>query len=83
MAKKYRFELNRQGVKELMQSSAMKSICTEAANRVAERAGDGYEVTTMVGATRVNARVSPANAHAYYSNLKYNTLLKALGGLHG
>lgn len=83
MATKFKFELNRQGVRELLQSSEMKSICTEAANRVAEAAGDGYEVSSQVGATRVNARVSPATAHAYYSNLKHNTLLKALGGLHG
>lgn len=83
MATKFKFELNRQGVRELLQSSEMGNICTEYARSVAAAAGDGYEVSSMVGATRVNARVSPANAHAYYSNLKYNTLLKALGGLHG
>lgn len=82
MAKKFKFELNRQGVKELLQSSEMKSICSQAANQAAAAAGDGYEVSTMTGATRVNARVSPATAHAYYSNLRHNTLLKALGGLH-
>ena len=80
---KFKFELNRQGVRELLQSSEMRSICNEAANQVATNAGDGYEVSVVTGRNRVNARVSPANAEAYYKNLKHNTLLKALGGLRG
>lgn len=80
---KFKFELNRQGVRELLQSSEMRSICSQAADQVARNAGSGYEVSVVTGRNRVNARVSPANAEAYYRNLKNNTLLKALGGIRG
>lgn len=83
MAKRTKFVLNRAGVRELLQSQEMATICTEAAQKVAANAShDGleYEVSTMVGKNRVNARVSPGSIHAYFSNLKHNTLLKALGG---
>lgn len=34
---------------------------------------------TKVGAKRVRAKVKASTPHAYYSNLKHNTLMKALG----
>lgn len=77
MAKSVKFELNRSGVRELMQSAAMASIVNEAARKMQTVCGDGYEVTTQSGKTRVNAEVHAATPHAYYSNLKHNTLEKA------
>lgn len=75
-----KFKLNRQGVRELLQSPEMAQICQEEAEKVAARAGEGYEVDTHVGLNRVNASVSAATRAAYYDNLKNNTLLMALGG---
>lgn len=75
-----KFELNRAGVRELLQSAEMKSVIDDYVNQVQKRAGDEYEAVVKTGATRVSGTVRAATPHAYYSNLKHNTLLKALGG---
>ena len=80
MSKNFRFELNRGGVRELLQSGEMASIVTSLGNGVAARAGGGYEVSTMVGKNRVNCRVSATTDESRKKNLDTNTLLKALGG---
>lgn len=76
---KVKFELNRAGVRELLRSQEMMNVCRESANTIANRAGDGYEVDTYVGANRVNASVYAATPEARKDNLKNNTLLKARG----
>lgn len=78
MAKVLHVELNEAGVRELLQSSEMMSICKGHADRIAARAGSGYEVTTYTGRTRVNASVHAATDKAARDNLKNNTLLKAV-----
>lgn len=77
---KVRFELNRAGVRELMQSPEMVSVCTQYANAVRARAGDGYEVSSYVGKNRANASVIATTYEARRDNYENNTLLKALGG---
>ena len=72
-----------EGVKALLRSSEMKSICKEYAQKVVSRAnassdGAEYKATEFTGKNRAGASVSPDNPHAYYSNLKHNTLIKAL-----
>lgn len=80
MAKSYRIELNREGVRELLRSAEMAAVCKCHADRIAARAGSGYEVTTYTGKNRVNASVHAATEEAYRDNLKNNTLLKAVSG---
>ena len=80
MSKNFQFELNRAGVRELLQSSEMAAMVTSLGNGVAARAGGGYEVSTMVGKNRVNCRVAATTDESRKSNLDTNTLLKALGG---
>lgn len=75
---KVKIELNSEGVRELLKSSEMRSVCEGLANQIAKRAGDGYEVTTYTGKTRVNASVHIATEKAMRDNLKNNTLLKAV-----
>ena len=75
-----KFELNRAGVKELLQSSQMMAICEQYAKQVAGRAGDGYEVTTYTGPSRVNASVHAATKEAMKDTYTNNTLVKALHG---
>jgi len=70
--------LNRQGVKDMLKSDEMMAICKEYADGVAERAGDGYEVSTYNGRTRVNAQIAPKTVQAIRDNMKNNTLLKAV-----
>lgn len=80
---KYEFKLNRQGVGELLKSGAVQGMCSEYATRALNACGVGYESKSQVGKNRASAIVYPATAHAHYSNLKHNTLLKALGGSGG
>ena len=77
---KVKFELNRQGVIELLKSKEMMDICTEYANNALARLGDGYEVNTYSGENRVNAEVFAQSFAAKRENLKSNTILKAVFG---
>lgn len=76
MAKKFKFELNRAGVRELMQSSAMQSVLISHAGQVSAAAGDGYDV--YVGRTRANVSVRTATDSAAADNLENNTLEKVI-----
>ena len=80
---KVEIELNREGVKELMQSKEMMAICREIAERAADTLGSGYEVTTYVGKTRVNASISAESYRAKKENLETNSILKALNNVKG
>ena len=78
MAKK-QFQLNRKGVRELLQSAEMLNACGMYAEDIKGRAGAGYEVSThSPGKTRVNASVYAATKEAAQDNLENNTLLKAV-----
>ena len=77
---KVKFELNRAGVKELMQSDEMVKALREHADRAQQSLGAGYEVTTYVGKTRANAMISAESYQAKRENLKSNTILKAVFG---
>lgn len=83
---KIRFELNRAGVGELLKSEEMKGILESYAEQVRSRCTYGsaspeeYETDTRVRGSRAVATVRAATPRARNSNLKNNTLLKALGG---
>lgn len=77
----FQFELNREGVKELLQSAEMQSVVGEYGQRIQEICGEGYEVVNAVGKTRATSKVHPTTAKAYYSNRKHKTLQKALGSV--
>lgn len=74
----YQFELNRDGVRQIMQSAEMKAVLEETAQHIAQNAEGDYKVDTITGRRRANTEVSCASAKTYYSNLKNNTLLKAM-----
>ena len=76
----FKFELNRQGVRELLKSEGMQTVCDEYARGIAKRAGPGYVTSSYVGKNRVNTSVSAETYEAYRDNLENNTLLKAVGG---
>lgn len=77
---KVKFKLNRAGVRELLCSPEAMAVVTEYADAISGRAGEGYEVTSMTGKTRVNASVAAVTVEARKDNYANNTLLKALGG---
>lgn len=78
-----KIELNSSGIQELLKSAEMQAEVTQLAEQVQASAGEGYSVKTTVGQKRCNAKVYPDGVHAYNSNLKHNTLLKALGSVKG
>ena len=75
-----RFELNREGVRELLRSQEMMNICEGYAKAALGRLGGGYEVTTLVGRNRVNAEVAATSFTAKKDNAENNTILKAIRG---
>ena len=83
MAKKvqYKIELNRKGVRELLQSAEMMDVCKEYAYKAKAKLGDGYEVSSQKGKNRVNASIAAVNRKAKRENLVKNTVLKAGKGV--
>lgn len=80
---KVKFELDKGGVRDLLRSQEVLSVCKDYAESARARAGEGYEVTTFVGRNRVNASVHAETYEARKDNYDNNTLLKALGGGQG
>lgn len=76
----FKFELNQSGVRELLQSSEMMAICKGYADNALASLGDGYEVSTYVGKSRVNASVIATTYAAKKENSETNCILKAVGG---
>lgn len=75
-----RFELNSHGVRELLQSQEMMGICKQYASKAQSKLGEGYEVTTHTGKTRVNAQIKAETYKARKDNAENNSILKALRG---
>lgn len=73
--------LNREGVRSLLRSDEMMAYCTELAQGIQSRAGDGYEISKHTGTNRVNVSVGTASAAAASQNRGgANALLKAVKG---
>ena len=77
---KVKFELSREGVRDLLRSKEMMDVCQEYANNALGKLGDGYEVTTHTGTNRVNAQVAAVTYAAKKENLSDNTIIKAVFG---
>ena len=75
---KYKFELNRSGVRALLRSDEVKAILKSKADAAAQACGNGYASGDYLMPTRVVARVSAVSAKAKQDTLKNNTILKAL-----
>lgn len=78
MAKKVDFKLDPDGVRELLNDSELMDYMQKIGEGVATRAGEDYAADTRPGEKRAHTFVKATTAHAYYSNLKHNSLLKAL-----
>ena len=71
-----KFELNKEGVAQLMKSPEMQAALIGHAKDIKDRAGDGYDV--HVGPHRANVSVRTGTKEAVQDNLDNNTLLKAV-----
>ena len=75
---KVKFELDRNGVKELLKSQELTAECRRYAQDVAARAGDGFGCEDRHYPERTGCAVRPDTDEAYFRNLNENILLKAL-----
>ena len=75
---KFKFVLNRAGVRALMQSTEMQSILKDKANNALNSLGEGYKTDSYVGKNRANAMVYADTYQAKRDNLKNNSILKAV-----
>ena len=73
-----KFTLNPSGVSALLKSGEMQGLLQEKGQAVAERAGDGFELTVSPGQKRANAKISTTDIKSMKRNAKHNILLKAL-----
>lgn len=78
-----KFEMNYAGVGELLKWDSVAEMTKEVGEGVKQKANgelgeDGFISETRVGKKRAHTFVKADSKHAYYHNLKYNTLLKAL-----
>lgn len=73
---KLEFELNEEGVRQLMRSPEMQAVLKSRADTVKGRCGEGYDA--YVAQTRAVAVVETSTPEAYRNNSENNTLLKAL-----
>ena len=77
-----KFKLDLKGLNALMKGSEMAAVLTDAANRIASAAGEGYEVEEAHPLTFAGIASVRANTYdSYYDTLENNTLLKAAGGV--
>ena len=75
---KFKFVLNRAGVRALMQSEEMQSILKNKADNALNSLGEGYKSDIYVGKNRANAMVYADSFQAKRDNLKNNSILKAV-----
>lgn len=71
--------LNSQAVRNILYSKEVEQACTDAAQLIKGKAGEGYDVETFRGHDRVRAIVQTNSQQANNDNLENNTLLKAVG----
>lgn len=75
---KFKFVLNRSGVRDLLRSQEMQNVVEGYARGIKSRAGEGYEMDTHVGKNRVNSMVYADSFKAKRDNSINNTLLKSV-----
>lgn len=75
-----KFTLDRAGVRRLLKSDEMLNCVKSYADDAVSSLGEGYEVNTRRGKTRVNAKIQAVSYKAKRDNLTNNTILKAVFG---
>lgn len=84
MATKIRIELNHDGIRQLLMSEPIANECKKAAEKIAQRAGDGFEVSDArhmgYGGGRVGFTVRTATEEARIAEAEDKVLSKAVRG---
>ena len=80
MANGFKFELDRQGVGQLLRSAEMQRVLESYGSRAVSRAGAGYKHGAYQGTDRVKVNVWAYTPEAIKDNQDNKTLLKAVRG---
>lgn len=84
MATKIRIELNSDGIRQLLMSAPIAAECEKAARDIADRAGDGFEVSDSkffnFGGGRVGYSVYTDTYEARIAESEEKVLSKAVRG---
>lgn len=84
MATKVKIELNSDGIRELLMSAPIAAECEKAANEIAARAGEGFEVLPMrkqsFGGGRIGYAVRTESYEACIAEAEDKALSKAVRG---
>lgn len=73
-------KLNRKGVRALLQSNDIRTVCAQHAQNAMAHLGDGYETNTYTGRTRVNAGIRAKSRKARREAFASNSIWKAVTG---
>lgn len=76
-------KLNLKGFRRLRQSPPIKRDLERRAGRIADAAGDGYEMSSRTGKTRARASVITETYEAIDDNARRNTLLRSVAAGRG
>lgn len=82
MFKKVEIVLNSEGVRNLLRSKEMMSVCEKEAEKIKNKVGKGYELSKYTGTNRVNVSIVATTQEAIQDNLDSDTILKAIGSLN-
>lgn len=77
---KIEYKLNRRAAVAVMKSEKARQMVTDAAKKVAGRAGDGFEAETAVGWDRHRGKVSAKTAAARRRQARDHVIERAAGG---
>lgn len=75
---KFKFELDKAGVGQLLKGAEMQGVLNGYASSALSRLGDGYDTETFVGFDRAHVIVKAVTTEARRENSENNTLLKAV-----
>lgn len=78
-----RIVLNSAGVRALLKSGAIQSDLAARAHAIASAAGEGFEASSVVGATRARASVITATPAAMVAEARHRALTRAIDAGRG
>lgn len=74
-----KYRPNREGLRELLRGTAAKTLVIEHGERLANAAGEGFELSTQQGKSRFRGIIYPNTWSARRREAKNNVLIRVLG----
>jgi hypothetical protein len=83
VAEQIRIEVNSAGIQAILKSEEVQALLEAKAQRIAAAAGDGFEVSSRIGATRARASVITATRAARKAEAVDRVLTSAIDAGRG